>query len=40
MPPMERFGQPIDIAGVVSSLPGPDAAWVSGQALRANGSLA
>ena len=37
MPPLERLGQPEDIAGVVSFLAGPDGAWVNGQVLRANG---
>jgi len=40
MAPFERLGQPDDIAGVVSFLAGPDAAWVNGQVLRANGGLA
>lgn len=40
MPPLERLGQPEDIASVVSFLAGPDAAWVNGQILRANGGLA
>jgi 3-oxoacyl-[acyl-carrier protein] reductase len=37
MPPLERLGQPEDIAGVVAFLAGPDGAWVNGQVLRANG---
>lgn len=37
MPPLQRLGQPDDIASVVSFLAGPDAAWVNGQILRANG---
>ncbi|SDO17086.1 3-oxoacyl-[acyl-carrier protein] reductase [Rhodoferax sp. OV413] len=40
MPPLERLGQPDDIAQVVSFLAGPQAAWVNGQVLRANGGLA
>ncbi|KMZ13729.1 Short-chain dehydrogenase/reductase SDR [Candidatus Burkholderia humilis] len=40
MPPLERLGQPDDIASVVAFLVGPDAAWVNGQSLRANGGLA
>lgn len=40
MPPLERLGQPDDIAGVVSFLVGPDAGWVNGQILRANGGIA
>lgn len=38
--PLERLGQPEDIAGVVSFLAGPDGAWVNGQVLRANGGFA
>lgn len=37
--PLERLGQPSDIAGVVSFLAGPDGAWINGQTLRANGGL-
>jgi 3-oxoacyl-[acyl-carrier protein] reductase len=37
--PLERLGQPEDIAGVVSFLAGPDGAWVNGQVLRANGGI-
>ncbi|MGF6770994.1 3-oxoacyl-[acyl-carrier protein] reductase [Paraburkholderia sp. GAS199] len=40
MPPLQRLGQPEDIAAVVSFLAGPDAGWVDGQILRANGGLA
>lgn len=40
MPPLQRLGQPEDIAGVVSFLAGPDSGWVNGQILRANGGLA
>ncbi|WP_144110632.1 SDR family oxidoreductase [Paraburkholderia sp. BCC1886] len=40
MPPLQRLGQPDDIASVVSFLAGPDAGWVNGQVLRANGGLA
>jgi len=39
MPPLERLGQPDDIAGVVSFLTGPDSGWINGQILRANGGL-
>lgn len=39
MAPLERLGQPEDIARVVSFLVGPDSAWVNGQILRANGGL-
>ena len=40
MPPLQRLGQPEDIAGVVSFLAGPDSGWVNGQIQRANGGLA
>ncbi|MCM7531721.1 SDR family oxidoreductase [Enterobacter quasiroggenkampii] len=40
MPPLERLGQPDDIAGVVAFLAGEDGAWVNGQVLRANGGVA
>lgn len=39
MPPLERLGQPDDIAGVVSFLAGSDGAWVNSQTLRANGGF-
>src|SRR5277367_4953761 len=35
MAPLERLGQPADIASVVSFLAGPDAGWVNSQILRA-----
>jgi 3-oxoacyl-[acyl-carrier protein] reductase len=38
--PLERLGQPEDIAGVVSFLAGADGGWVNGQVLRANGGFA
>jgi 3-oxoacyl-[acyl-carrier protein] reductase len=38
--PLERLGQPDDIAGVVSFLAGPDGAWINAQVLRANGGFA
>jgi 3-oxoacyl-[acyl-carrier protein] reductase len=38
--PLERLGQPEDIANVVSFLAGPDGAWVNSQVLRANGGFA
>ncbi|MBE71492.1 MAG: 3-ketoacyl-ACP reductase [Thalassospira sp.] len=40
MPPLERLGEPDDIAGVVAFLAGPDSGWVDGQTIRANGGLA
>jgi len=38
--PLERLGQPEDVADVVSFLAGPDGGWVNGQILRANGGFA
>lgn len=38
--PMERLGQPDDIASAVSFLAGPDGAWVNAQILRVNGGFA
>jgi len=38
-PPLERLGQPVDIARVVSFLAGDDSGWVNGQTLRANGGI-
>jgi len=38
--PLERLGQPDDIAEVISFLAGPDGAWVDAQVLRANGGFA
>jgi 3-oxoacyl-[acyl-carrier protein] reductase len=40
LPPLERLGQPEDIANVVSFLAGPDGGWVNSQILRANGGFA
>jgi 3-oxoacyl-[acyl-carrier protein] reductase len=40
LPPLERLGQPQDIANVVSFLAGPEGGWVNGQVLRANGGFA
>ena len=37
--PLERLGQPEDIANVVSFLAGPDGGWINGQTLRANGGF-
>ncbi|MGV7207863.1 glucose 1-dehydrogenase [Oxalobacteraceae bacterium A2-2] len=39
VPPLERLGQPDDIAAAVSFLAGPDGAWINGQTLRANGGM-
>jgi len=40
MNPLERLGQPQDIAAAVAFLAGPDGAWINGQTLRANGGIA
>ena len=37
--PLERLGQPADIAAAVAFLAGPDGAWINGQTLRANGGV-
>jgi 3-oxoacyl-[acyl-carrier protein] reductase len=37
--PLERLGQPEDIAAAVAMLAGPDGAWINGQVLRANGGI-
>jgi 3-oxoacyl-[acyl-carrier protein] reductase len=37
--PLERLGQPEDIASAVAFLAGPDGAWINGQVLRANGGI-
>ncbi len=37
--PLERLGQPDDIASAVAFLAGPDGAWINGQVLRANGGI-
>jgi 3-oxoacyl-[acyl-carrier protein] reductase len=37
--PLERLGQPEDIANVVSILASPDGGWINGQILRANGGF-
>lgn len=39
MPPLERLGQPDDIAATVSFLVDPDGGWVNGQTLRVNGGI-
>jgi 3-oxoacyl-[acyl-carrier protein] reductase len=38
--PIERLGEPLDIARVVSFLAGPNGGWVNAQVLRANGGFA
>lgn len=37
--PLERLGQPEDIANVVSFLSGSNGGWINGQILRANGGF-
>jgi 3-oxoacyl-[acyl-carrier protein] reductase len=37
--PLERLGEPADIATAVSFLAGPDGSWINGQVLRANGGI-
>ena len=40
MNPLERMGQPADIANAVSFLAGPDGGWINSQVLLANGGFA
>jgi 3-oxoacyl-[acyl-carrier protein] reductase len=40
LPPLERLGEPEDIARAVAFLAGPDGGWVNGQVLRVNGGFA
>jgi 3-oxoacyl-[acyl-carrier protein] reductase len=37
--PLERLGEPADIAAAVAFLAGPDGGWINGQVLRANGGI-
>jgi 3-oxoacyl-[acyl-carrier protein] reductase len=37
--PLERLGQPVDIAAAVAFLAGADGGWINGQVLRANGGI-
>ncbi|WP_226583651.1 SDR family oxidoreductase [Acuticoccus sediminis] len=37
--PLERLGEPRDIAAAVAFLAGPDGGWINGQVLRANGGI-
>ena len=39
LPPLERLGQPEDVANVVAFLAGKDGGWLNGQVLRANGGI-
>ena len=37
--PLERLGQPADIAAAVAFLASPDGGWVNGQTIRVNGGI-
>ena len=37
--PLERLGEPQDIARTVAFLAGPDGGWINGQVLRPNGGI-
>jgi 3-oxoacyl-[acyl-carrier protein] reductase len=37
--PLERLGQPTDVAAAVAFLAGPDGGWINGQVLRPNGGI-
>lgn len=37
IPPLERLGQPADIAGVIAFLASDAGGWINGQLIRANG---
>jgi len=37
--PLERLGEPRDIAAAVAFLASPDGGWINGQVLRANGGI-
>jgi 3-oxoacyl-[acyl-carrier protein] reductase len=37
--PLERLGQPEDIANAIAFLAGPGGTWINGQILRANGGI-
>jgi 3-oxoacyl-[acyl-carrier protein] reductase len=39
MPPLERLGQPEDIANAVAFIVGSDAGWVNGQTIYVNGGI-
>jgi 3-oxoacyl-[acyl-carrier protein] reductase len=39
MSPLERLGSPDDIADAVSFIASPEAGWINGQTLRANGGI-
>ncbi len=37
--PLERLGQPVDIAASIAFFAGADGGWINGQVLRANGGI-
>jgi len=37
--PLERLGQPSDIADIVAFMSSPAGHWINGQVVRANGGL-
>lgn len=37
--PLERLGEPDDIASAVAFLAGPDGEWINGQTIRVNGGI-
>jgi 3-oxoacyl-[acyl-carrier protein] reductase len=39
MSPLGRLGRPQDISNVVAMLTGPDAGWITGQTIHANGGV-
>ncbi|HEX7815028.1 SDR family oxidoreductase [Dyella sp.] len=39
MNPLERLGEPVDIANTVAFLAGPQGGWINGQVVRANGGM-
>jgi 3-oxoacyl-[acyl-carrier protein] reductase len=39
-PPLERLGQPEDIARVIAFLVAPEGHWINGQVIRVNGGIA
>lgn len=39
MPPLERLGEPDDIANLAAFLAGPDGGWINGQVIRSNGGF-
>lgn len=40
MAPLERLGQPHDIAKTVAFLASPESSWINGQIIKANGGIA